>query len=153
MVPYNFYIYSFIFFFLDIAVHGLLQEKFLHILLCFYSISIFQFCSKARILFLVFLLSIQGFLVSGYYGVSLAYLVPLTGIIMLVNPLLNPSYRKTPCVTTFIICFIGYHVTACAFSTAISADLRYYTLYELFVNIIVLSICLKYFKGRWDNRF
>lgn len=148
----TFYLYTVLFFFLDILLYSLLQKKMIYFLFCFYSFFIFQSSSFLKIVFLLFFLTLESFFDLYGYGVSLFYLLPVTFLVLLVRPLVH-SYSMIPSIGAFLICFICHHSLVAFWSSLPGWTLRYYTFYELCANILLLFVCLKFFKGRRDNRF
>lgn len=150
-ITLSFYLYSLLFFFLDIILYGLLQKKIIHIVLCIFSIFIFRTSSKNIVIFLMLLLTLEGLLDMYVYGIPLFYLIPITFLAVLTRAVLQ-HYSTIPLYIALIACLFSHTFFLGYFNTA--PRLSYYTFYEIFANMILLFVFLKFlFKGRLGNRF
>ncbi len=146
-----FYFYSLLLFIIDIFFHGFFQKKIVHLLLCFYCVYIFKNSTNFNIFFLIFLLTIEGFLTTHCYYVVLLYLIPITLFIVIIRSIIKP-YLFLPQSITFTVCLASHYYLLSYFTQ--SRSVQSYTFYEICGNLLVLLIFLKFlYKGRWDNRF
>jgi hypothetical protein len=146
-----FYFDIVLFFFLDIILYGFLEKKIFHFLLCFYTFFIFRVSSPLQTFFLIFLLTLEGLLEISFYGTTLLYLLPITIFVHMIRSQLQP-YSVIPLHIIFMLFYLFNYLLK-SFFTSGGIQLGYYIYYELCANIVVLSIFLKLFKGRRDNRF
>lgn len=128
----SFYIYTSLFFFLDIIFYGLLQKKIVHLTLCFYSIYVFHTRSNVPIIFLLLLITLEGFLDIPFFGAQLIYLLPITFLSLLIRYYVQSSSIVAILAILIFCLFCNYALLLYLNSIDIIFD--YGKLYELIIH-------------------
>jgi len=139
-----------LFLFLDISIFTLFGNNIAALLLCFYTIILFRRPKITILAFIIFLMSVQHFLLYGQIKSLIIYLIPLSFLASTAQKHLRKSNTLPYLFAALCIAIDGLAIEPYIFGVKINFG---YTFCKICANLLVVAIFLKFLpKGKLGNR-
>ncbi len=145
-----FYCSILLFFFLNLLLRGVMHHNSIQSMLCIFCIMLFRSGTMYESAALFLLVILEDFIDTNFAGMTLFYTIPLAFTGMFLQKIMHP-HSIVPIYIFLSIALLCKFALLAYFNNFKLFEA--YTLYELFGNLMVLTLCLKLlFKGRLGNR-
>jgi len=143
-------LFAILFLLLDITIFTILQKKTALLLLCFYTLMLFNQPKAKYLVYICLFISLETFLFYGHTYSLLLFIAPLSIVTVKISHILHENRILPYLFVTAIIAFEQFILEPQVFNVkAISP----YTIEKICVNLLIVAIFLKYLpKGKLGDR-
>ena len=136
------YMLVILFFFADLCVYGFFCYPWIHLVLCWYMISLLQKKSPLYTAGMLFCILLEDLLITEIYGISLLYILPVIGVITFIRNNFHP-YLPLFCYSMVGVMML-LRAVVIAGVNGYSAWITTCTVPEICINIGIIYIILKF---------